>query len=186
MKNLTDEELVKLYKRGNQDAFTELYTRYKSLVKFHCRKFFWIGSEIEDITQEGMKGLFNAVQTYKEEVASFKTYASLCIKSSILTAIKKYNDNNTVKINGNISIESVEGFSHLVTTPEEFVIDKESDNEVLLKIYKDLSKREKEVLKLYLEGLNYTEIANKLGVKEKSVDNALVRAKSKIYKNFEV
>ncbi len=186
MKNLTDEELVKLYKTGNQDAFTELYNRYKTLVKFHCRKFFWIGSEIEDITQEGMKGLFNAVQTYKEEVASFKTYASLCIKSSILTAIKKYNDNSTIKIGGNISIESIEGFSHLVSTPEELVIDKESDNEVLSKLYKDLSKREKEVLKLYLEGLNYTEIAKELGVEVKAVDNALVRAKNKIFKNFEV
>ncbi len=185
MKNLTDEELVKLYKNGNQGAFTELYNRYKSLVKFHCRKFFWIGSEIEDITQEGMKGLFNAVQTYKEDVASFKTYASLCIKTSILTAIKKYNDNNTVKKSG-ISIESVEGFSHLVTTPEELIIDKESDNEILSKIYKDLSKREKEILKLYLEGLNYTEIAKNLGVEVKAVDNALVRAKSKIFKNFEV
>ncbi len=186
MKNLTDEKLVKLYKQGNQDAFTELYNRYKVLVKFHCRKFFWIGSEIEDITQEGMKGLFNAVQTYKEEMASFKTYASLCIKTSILTAIKKYNDNNVVKNNGNISIESIEGFSHLVTTPEEFIIDKESDNEILSKIYKVLSKREKEVLKFYLEGLNYIEIAKKLGVKVKAVDNALVRAKSKIFKNFEV
>ncbi len=186
MKLLTDEQLVQLYKSGSQDAFTELYNRYKSVVKFHCRKFFWIGSEIEDITQEGMKGLFNAVQTYKEGVASFKTYASLCIKTSILTAIKKYNENKTAKFNGNISIESIEGFSHLVTTPEELVLDKESDNEILLKIYKDLSKREKEVLKLYLEGLNYVEIAENLNLDVKAVDNALVRAKSKIYKNFEV
>ncbi len=186
MKNLSDEELVKLYKSDNQDAFTELYNRYKGVVKFHCRKFFWIGTEIEDITQEGMKGLFNAVQTFKEGLASFKTYASLCIKTSILTAIKKYNDKTAFKLKGDISIESIEGFSHLVTTPEEFVIDKESDNEILLKIYKDLSKREKEVLKLYLEGLNYVEIANKLGVEVKAVDNALVRAKSKIFKNFEV
>ncbi len=185
MINLSDEELVKLYKNGSQDAFTELYSRYKSIVKFHCRKFFWIGTEIEDVIQEGTKGLFNAVQTYKEEVASFKTYASLCIKTAVLTAIKKYNANNTSKLD-NISLQSLEGFVHLVTTPEEFVLDKESDNEILSKIYKDLSKREKEVLKLYLEGLNYIEIAEKLSIEVKAVDNALVRAKNKIYKNFEV
>ena len=46
-----------------------------------------------------------------------------------------------------------------------------------------LSPLENEVMSLFLEGLDYREIAIKLGKSPKSIDNALQRIKNKLYKS---
>ena len=50
------------------------------------------------------------------------------------------------------------------------------------RIKKELSKLEQQVLKLYLQGLSYEEIAEQLGKTEKSIDNALQRIRGKLSK----
>lgn len=45
-----------------------------------------------------------------------------------------------------------------------------------------LSERERSILKLFLSGLSYGEIAQKLGSSSKSVDNALQRVRRKLKK----
>ncbi len=182
MKYLSDEELVKSYVNGNKDSFNAIYERYKDTVKYYSRKFFLLGGDSEDIIQEGMKGLFNAVMTYKEESSSFKTYANLCIKSSILTAVKKYSSTKSQALNSSTSIDSLDALGFLSSTPEDFILSKESGSELEKTIYKQLSKTELLVLKCFLSGLSYEEIAEKLGLTAKQVDNALARSRKKIRK----
>ena len=43
-----------------------------------------------------------------------------------------------------------------------------------------MSEREYEVLKLFASGFSYSKISQKLNISEKSVDNALQRARRKI------
>ena len=185
MKYISDEELVKSYVNGNKDAFNTIYERYKDMVKYYSRKFFLLGGDSEDVIQEGMKGLFNAVITYKEdkeEGSSFKTYANLCIKSSILSAVKKYSSTKSQALNNSVAIDSLDALGFLSSTPEDFIISKESGNELEKTIYKQLSKTELLVLKCFLSGLSYVEIAEKLDLTIKQVDNALTRARKKILK----
>ena len=66
---------------------------------------------------------------------------------------------------------------------EEAVIEKASYQQMYENVQKNLSAMEREVLELYLEGKDYTEIAEILGKTDKSIDNALQRIKSKIRKN---
>ena len=49
-------------------------------------------------------------------------------------------------------------------------------------IHETLSPMENKVLDAYLDGWNYRQIARKMGKKEKSIDNALQRIKTKILK----
>ena len=51
---------------------------------------------------------------------------------------------------------------------------------MLLRLQSVLSKSEYDVLMLYGNGLSYKEIAEKLSVTEKAVDNALQRARKKV------
>ncbi|MBO5926692.1 MAG: sigma-70 family RNA polymerase sigma factor, partial [Clostridia bacterium] len=90
MKNLTDEELISKYRSGSEEAFNELYSRYKNLVRYFCRKFYLLGAEEGDLIQEGMLGLIKAVNGYEHKDASFKTYLVSCIKSSLINAVKRY------------------------------------------------------------------------------------------------
>lgn len=64
--------------------------------------------------------------------------------------------------------------------PEFLIIQNESYDSLISLIGKSLSNLEKEVLFSYLEGLNYEKIAKKLSVSEKTVDNALQRARRKL------
>ena len=182
MKNLSDEQLVLQYKNGNALAFDEIYNRYKGLVKYFCRNLFLIGAESEDMVQEGMLGLFNAVSSYSEGQSSFSTYATVCIKNKLLSAVKKYSNNKNSVLNNTVSAQGLDGLQIFTNTPEDFVLLKENGKELKNKLTPQLSTTEIKVLKLFLEGLSYVEIAEKTGVKIKSVDNALTRARKKIIK----
>lgn len=182
MKNLTDEELVALYKSGNSTAFDEIYGRYKGVVKYYCRNLFLIGAESEDIMQEGMLGLFNAVSSYSEGQSSFSTYATVCIKNKLLSAIKKYSNSKNSVLNNTVSTDILDKLQIFEATPEDFVLIKENGKELKNKLTESLSKTEIKVLKHFLDGLSYVEISEKLQTSVKSVDNALTRARKKIIK----
>ena len=177
---MTDEELVLAYKNGNENAFNEIYSRYKNLVKFYSRNLFLLGADNDDLMQEGMLGLIKAVNGYREGESSFLTYASTCIKTSLITAVKKYANKKSSPLNNSDSFDILDKIGFLNPTPEDMVLLAESDKELKLKIYSELSKTEILVLNLYLYGYSYEEIAKNLGKNVKSVDNALTRARKKI------
>ena len=65
-------------------------------------------------------------------------------------------------------------------TPEELLMCREQLNQLLSRLQGILSKSEYDVLMLYGNGLSYKEIAERLSVTEKTVDNALQRARKKV------
>ena len=86
---ITDEELLVKAQSGEDDALNELLGKYKSLVNKIARSYFLLGGEMEDLVQEGMIGLYKAVMHYStDKAASFKTFATTCIKHQIQSAVK--------------------------------------------------------------------------------------------------
>ncbi|MGM0369523.1 MAG: sigma-70 family RNA polymerase sigma factor, partial [Bacillota bacterium] len=86
---MTDDEVVDLAQAGNKLAIEYLIKKYKNFVKARSRSYFLIGADNDDIVQEGMIGLYKAIKDYKkEELASFFSFAELCITRQIITAIK--------------------------------------------------------------------------------------------------
>ena len=65
-------------------------------------------------------------------------------------------------------------------TPEELLMCREQLNQLLSRLQGILSKSEYDVLMPYGNGLSYKEIAERLSVTEKTVDNALQRARKKV------
>lgn len=178
--NYTDEQLVELYKKGDANAFNEIYSRYKNTVRYFARNLFLLGADFEDLIQEGMLGLIKAVNLYKNEESSFKTFATLCIKSSLYTAVKKYSGFKFFPLNNSESYDVLDKLGFYGQTPEEIALLKESGNELSSYLNKDLSKNEMDILNLYLCGYSYVEIASKTGKKVKAIDNALQRVRKKI------
>jgi len=83
------EELVLKAKNGDENAINELLSQYKNIVNKIARSYFLIGGDMEDIVQEGMIGLYKAIRNFSpQRNASFKTFATICIKHQIQTAIK--------------------------------------------------------------------------------------------------
>jgi len=198
---MTDIELVKLSRGGDNVALDKLLNRYKPLVNAIARKYFLIGAGTDDLVQEGMIGLYKACINYKiDSFASFKTFAGICITRQIETAVRTSNRNKNLPLNTYFSIsnqgkiivqqrnnddddgEEETGIyiSSNSLSPEESILFKERISEINELIEKALSGFEKSVLKQYMTGRNYIEIAQNLKRDPKSIDNALNRIKIKL------
>lgn len=195
-KNQTDEALVEKYNQGEEMALLEVINRYRSIVLAISRSYFLAGGDQDDLAQEGMVGLYKACRSYtKEQGASFSTFARMCIKRSICDAIKIANRkkfhmlNDSLTYSGTVSSglgeDNEEDDLILIIPstelgPDEKLIEEEKLVEIKTDIKNKLSNFELKVLKYFLKGLTYIEIAEKLGANPKSVDNALTRLKSKL------
>lgn len=190
---MADEEIVLLSQQGNLYAMEAILNRYKGFVSSKTRPYFLIGGNHEDITQEGMIGLYKAVRDYQpDKQASFRSFAEICITRQMITAIKTATRQKHQPLNSYVSLSrpayddnSEQTLADLVLgsscmNPEELVINKESYDACEVAIAKALSKLEHRILSLYLQGKSYLEISEQVGKSPKSIDNALQRVKRKL------
>lgn len=172
--NLDDNKLVELARAGDSDAFVELTVRYMSVIKWNASRFVEI--EQEDLCQEGLLGLLSAVQSYRVENASFRTYAKTCIMNRCISFARKTGRNLSVPLDDEISELS----SKEDTDPEKIFMNREYYRLLRETVFRILSKMERSVLFLYLNGYKYVEIAERISGTEKSVDNAMQRIRKKL------
>ncbi len=190
---MEERELIVRFKGGDDYALEELLKQNKPLINQIVRKYFLIGAEIDDLIQEGMIGLYRAIVTFDEQKdVNFKSYAKVCIERAVFNAIKSANSKKNLPLNQSISLISSTGendeeegeiFDYQTwdeSDPESILINRERYAKLFDKATQNLSVFEKNVLKLYLDGLTYNEIAEKLDKSPKSVDNGLTRIKAKI------
>lgn len=188
---LSEERLIELVQHGDNEAGNELSLRYRPLIKKCTRPYFLVGGDEEDLIQEGMMGLVTSMQTYSpDRQCTFKSYAELCIKRRILSAIKAANRFKHMPLNYRLSLDEIYSDdeepnaiiadARYTLTPEQQII-REEEIQSLRTLSKSLlSSLENKVLELYLEGLSYEEIAKGVGKPVKSVDSALQRIKKKL------
>ncbi len=178
---MQDKELFSLIERaqsGDIEAANAVVYAYLGLAKSISRSYFLVGADSDDVMQIGMLGLFKAVQTFKiNGGASFKTYASNCIRNIILDEIRKSKPNTleTVPIDDALHLNDDINL-------EDSFIEKESANILLDTIDSLLNPLEKNVLALHLESLTYQEIASELQIEKKKVDNTIYAIRKKLKK----
>ena len=187
---LTDTALQNLAVKGDREAEEKLAERYLRLVRMCARPLFLAGGDSEDLIQEGTFGLLSAIRRFDPDTnVSFKTFAEHCIKMRLLSAIKSASRLKHFPLNDGISFEQLSEESGANTsafpelfrrTPEELVLARENKEELYSTFLQCLSKFEIKVLDLYLDGLSYREIAEKLGKSAKSIDNAVQRVRKKL------
>lgn len=192
----SDEEILVYIKNGDLLAMDYLLEKYKYMVRKKAKVLFLMGGDREDLIQEGMIGLYKAIRDFEEEKESkFSTFAELCISRQIYSAIKTSNRKKNLPLNTYVSFyapvngEKEEAHPLAIidriktvynSNPEEMVIDRERTNMIEYEIEQRLSSFEREVIRLHIAGMKYTEIAGILQRDPKSIDNALQRIKNKI------
>ena len=197
LNQMSDENLLqKAIKEQNNNALDCLINRYKDMVNIKANKFFMVGSEKEDILQEGYIGLYKAVKSYNSKMQnSFKTFAGLCIERQMITAVKNSNRQKHIPLNSSVSLNAgaydEEGNTQVIEVldtrktgedPLEIIAKKEYFTVVESAINSSLSDFEKKVLAHYKNGESYAKIAECLNTKTKSVDTAIQRIRKKALK----
>ncbi len=190
---LSDEELISRLREGHEDIRDYLMEKHKNLVRKKARALYLIGGDNDDLIQEGMIGLYKAIRDFDpERGASFHTFADLCISRQLYTAVQASQRQKHQPLNSYVSLSDSDNEEQTSSrasyaandvrnrNPEELFIARENLEDMEELIEKELSRFEREVLRYYLSGMNYSQIADTLGKSSKATDNALQRIKKKI------
>lgn len=186
--------LILKAKSHDDEAMEELFRFFKPKVIAISREYFLIGAEFDDLIQEGMIGLYKAINIYDESKNhSFSAFASLCIHRQLQNAVKNANRKKNTPLNSYLPIKYYDGSSSsdeenilkLVIVDdnsniEQNFIDKEMNTIVISKVKDMLTKEQFVVLKQFLNGDSYSLIAEKNNISSKQVDNMLQAIKKKL------
>ena len=189
----TDEEVVRFYRDGDDEALEFLLHKYKNFVKAKVKPYYIIGATKDDLYQEGTIGLYKAIRDYDvDKNASFITFAEMCIVRQVITAVKSATRMKHQPLNSYVSLDKpvttddsdrdslIDVFCERHgASPEEIMLTRENQLDASKKATERLSPFERQVLYLYVEGQSYQEIADRMEKSTKAIDNALQRIKKK-------
>lgn len=180
-------------KAGDNQSLDKLLNEFKPMVTRVARSYFLNDRDQADLVQEGMIGLYKAFLNYDIlSDTSFYSYAYTCVYRQIISAVRSSLNQKNAPLSTYLSLEAQNEmlddddneveleFPSQELTPEQVYDLRERKKELYEKIKKELSEFELKVLKLYLQGKSYKDIANQLDKNEKSIDNAIVRIKNKL------
>ncbi|MGH2788822.1 MAG: sigma-70 family RNA polymerase sigma factor [Actinomycetota bacterium] len=194
-----DGELISRARAGDDAALVDLLRRYRDLARWLSRSYYLPGSDEEDVAQEAMVGLFKAFRDFDPAVGTpFRAFVTLCIDRQIATAIKNANRIKHRFLDHAISLDAMDESSErgrgypplrVVADPSVDIGDLVASADAVERLRADLldllTNLEREVLRLYMAGHSYEEMAEVFGSSLKSIDNALQRVKFKMRRHLD-
>ena len=191
--DLDDITLVRRAQAGDREGERSLLDRYRGLVRSTVQKYFLVGAERDDLLQVGMIGLWQAITDFREDRNnSFKSFAHICIKRQIITAVKAATRQKQLPLNTSLSLDTPlnrDSPEHTLgdvlpsetsADPADQIIFYETKRVLEQRLHTSLSEFEMNVLMAYKEGRSYRQMADQLRCTVKSIDNALSRVKRKL------
>lgn len=181
---LGDNELLALYRGGRdtgrgRNAATVLISRYLKLVSKRARAYSGGAAEFDDLAQEGFLAFLRAAETFEPKRGSaFAAFADVCVTNGIRSAVRRLS--RGAEGLGAVEDLQEERGTEDAYTPENIWVEKEAEAGLYEKISELLSKKEWDIFKLYVGGAPCGEIAEKLGIPKKSVENAVFRIRKKL------
>ena len=196
-KKINDYEILFLVNEKNENAEEILINKYKNLINKYIEEYKNIavqnGLEECDLYQEGLLGLTNAIKTFDQsKEASFFTYANICIKTKIQTAIRNSSSKKNIALNQSVSLDNLinsdtTNYYDIMCDSKNDISDKllkqEEQQQLFQNIEKCLTPFEKQVLNLKANSYSNDEIANMLQKDKRSIENAINRIRNK-YRNI--
>lgn len=171
---------VKAYKSGDEAAFDRLAALYRPLIESmvsRCYEGLSPYLEKEDARQYALIAFGKAALSYNTEQSkvSFGLYAKICIGNALVSKLRSARRKH-------VEILPIEGIFDMADPDDisSHIIDSENVVGLSELIKSTLSDFENDVFKLYANGYSSFEIADRLGKTEKSVDNAIFRARNKL------
>ena len=153
---------IEKMKAGDRESFNQVFRRYYSPMVRFCIRYV----ADSDLASEIVQDLFVKLWSNREKISfntSFESYMLTSVRNSALTYINKERSH----AEANLRIYSEESDN---TDPSETL---QSNNleESYRKILKDMPEKRREVfLASRYDGLKYSEIAEKLGISQKTVE----------------
>jgi len=184
--NFNDYEILYLISENNELAYECMYSKYNPYIKKRAfllyKKYKNVGIEYDDLIQEGMFGLSEALKKYNvNEGNLFFTLATLCIKREMERVIIKAIRNKNNILNYAYSLDDEIASNGLLLKDTLYKDEERSDNffdfiennKYVMDLKYELKEKYAPTYELKLNGFSNQEICELLGIKYKDVDNNL-------------
>ena len=172
--------LVQRAKKNDEAAFSQLFTQYTPLIDSICARYLSEAPSDQELRSEVMDAFWSAVQAYntEQQTVTFGLYTRICIENRLVSAMRKWK-----RFPPPLSLQSNELFdlgADESSNPASYVLAQENYSELCCIIRESLSEKERRIWMLFMEGQTTGEIAGRLGISKKDVDNAIFRARKKL------
>lgn len=181
---------VFLAQQGDKESIEKILSSYRRRIYNSSQQFFLKGGDRNDLVQEGFIGLMKAIKNYDEKKdTNFSSFAALCIKRQMITAIRNQNLEKHKVIHAAIqntshTVDEFEIYKNSLSfeysSPEDILIGKELVKLLQEYLDKNLTKLEKKIFYYFCQQYNYIEISQILNESPKRIDNTIQRIKRKI------
>ncbi|MBQ5754467.1 MAG: sigma-70 family RNA polymerase sigma factor [Oscillospiraceae bacterium] len=173
---ITPEQVARA-KAGDERALAGIISRMMPQIQFGAQSLHAAGMEKEDLVQEGLIGLMQAVGSFAPgKGAQFETYTASCIRNAQFSAVRAAQRKKHGPLNTSVPLSEEQA----TPGPEEFAIQQEELELWHQRFRSRLSVRERQAMTLFMDGLSTQQIADVLGCSRKAVESALARARSKL------
>lgn len=164
--------------RGDEEAFATVARRMAPIIRSTVHSFETFGLDIDDLEQEASLALLAAVRSYRPDGgAAFTTYATTCVRNRLTSVARRHGTRIRTE-------QPLDDDSDLPADAHSDPVRRMLDQEDLTRLQEQLRQRltdlEYRVLLARLSDLSYDEIATRLGVSKKTVDNAVQRLRRKM------
>lgn len=195
-KDINDYELLYLVAENDEAAYNDLFSKYDKMIRIEAKKFYrrcdYLGISLDDIYQAGLYGFSLAIDNFDEkEGVLFYTYANTFIVREIQTLLRNHGRykhallsqcvslDKEVDDEGNLLSLFIDNGVNIVNQCEEHLIQMN-----LLNFKYELPFLYSLIYELRLNSFNNKEISELLGIKYKTVDNAIMSIKNKLKKEL--
>lgn len=183
---MTDAEALRRAQSGDKAAVEMLLRRYDNIARSTTEVYFLPDAELDDLIQIARIGLWRAIMSCDPEL-KLPAYAKCVVKRHVITAVKTATRLKQRQLTEALSLEALskhdEEFEASWTprspSTEDVVLAKMDGDELWRLLDASCSRKEFTILTEYALGRSYQEIAARLDINCKSIDNALSRVKRK-------
>ncbi|HTU88271.1 MAG TPA: sigma-70 family RNA polymerase sigma factor [Solirubrobacteraceae bacterium] len=181
----TDHELVTAVRRGEESAFEELFSRYRSRIRAYISGILADFDRAEDITQEVFISALRRLRDTERPIA-FKPWIYQIAKNACIDELRRTRRNLEVPFDHDTS-DAGEGVDLFSCEPgADLAVESKQQLDDLRRAFLGMSEVHRRVLVLReLEGLSYGEIAARLGMTRPVVESTLFRARRRLAEEYE-
>ena len=187
--SITDAEFLYMIRQNSLEALDRLSGHFHRLIWARSHEFYNAqnpdGTNMEDFFQEGFLSFKESLYSFREEKqVGLAFYINLCVSSGIKTALRRCRSESYNLLNSKYSLDIGISESSNLSFMDTMASSRYSDNPRKMAIYieallvsdeyiNQLKVHEQQIHRLHIQGYAYKEIAERLQVGTKDVDNTV-------------
>jgi RNA polymerase sigma-70 factor (ECF subfamily) len=175
----TDQDLITLLRKGDHEAFTEIYKRYWSVLYLHARHMLRQEDQARDVVQEVFTMMWNRHSEFQPTI-NLNAYLYKSVRNRILNIIRhgKIKENYLADLGDFVDREVAQTDELVRYNDLKRLIEKEISN---------MPPKMREVFEMSRrEGLSHTEIGERLGISDLTVKKQVSKAVTILRKKFKI